>query len=388
MRNLLFTCMLWFSSAGVVSAQSEKDTVNSIRTDAHLQSGNYRDVLTNFFQLAFQDLTGDNKQFQFSSNLFAIKLKTNPTLNLDKYYKHQTFWRNSNVDFDIRLSEKFALKGINLGYRYAIVNKRDVSMAKDFSKKLGVMTANLEALKSQMAIELSAMEDDAEYMTLLKAMNQFMNDSTFTYSKLPEKLKQLMTNYVGKGIEDDFSFRAAAKQAYDNLIDSYKGKLLWTLSGRAITNTKSRFTAGELKTRATAGLLQLSRYSNIEFDIEGGTEFFEDSLSLNKDIRTRMYATGSLNYVIRNANQVPFFEFKIGSSYQEIYRPIYQTKEFTLNGGLRLRVSRDIWVPVSFVYDVENANLFGYISVKSNFDWLTSIFGNLKLNTASLTQTR
>ena len=40
------------------------------------KSGNWKDVLTDFMQLALKDLTGEEKSFQFKTTIFSIKEKS------------------------------------------------------------------------------------------------------------------------------------------------------------------------------------------------------------------------------------------------------------------------------------------------------------------------
>jgi len=129
---ILLLAMTWLNSHGQVDTNSVKKEL--IRSDVNIRSGNTRDVLTNFFQLALNDLTGPDKRFRLSTNLFALRLKTNPKLNIDSFYKRNTFWRNSNLDFDVKLDSNYKFNGAAFGYRYAIVNKRDFTLAKDFER--------------------------------------------------------------------------------------------------------------------------------------------------------------------------------------------------------------------------------------------------------------
>src|ERR1700758_3976836 len=61
-------------------------TVADVLTADSLASGNTKDVLTSFFQLAFNKLTGPNKELDFTSNPFALMLKSDTTLAVDTNY--------------------------------------------------------------------------------------------------------------------------------------------------------------------------------------------------------------------------------------------------------------------------------------------------------------
>ena len=48
-----------------------------------LKSGNYKDILSSFFQFASQNLTGSQKSIAFNGTLFALKAEADPDLLKD-----------------------------------------------------------------------------------------------------------------------------------------------------------------------------------------------------------------------------------------------------------------------------------------------------------------
>ena len=102
---------------------AQKDTaVVAVLTADSLASGNYKDVLTSFFKLSFQDITGPQKEVKFTANLFALMLKSNPDLVVDTNYKRYTAARNFNIDLDAKLDSSSKYNGFSLGLKYAIYN--------------------------------------------------------------------------------------------------------------------------------------------------------------------------------------------------------------------------------------------------------------------------
>jgi len=76
------TCMV----VGFIPASAQNKSATPVLTADSLASGNYKNILTSFFQAATNDLTGPSKGFEFKSNIFAIMLKNNPNLIIDTNY--------------------------------------------------------------------------------------------------------------------------------------------------------------------------------------------------------------------------------------------------------------------------------------------------------------
>ena len=54
-----------------------------------LATGNYKDLLTSFFQLSFNHLIGPKKELNFASNPFGVMARRNPDLLVDtNYYRY------------------------------------------------------------------------------------------------------------------------------------------------------------------------------------------------------------------------------------------------------------------------------------------------------------
>ena len=124
----------------IVMAQKAKLAAKTIPlfTADSLVSGNTKDVLTSFFQLAFDNLTGDNKQMNFTSNPFAVMLKSNPGLNVDNYYSKYNALRKLNIGFGIRLDTSYRFNGFSSGVKYALINQRDHTTSRMFATGLKI----------------------------------------------------------------------------------------------------------------------------------------------------------------------------------------------------------------------------------------------------------
>ena len=124
MRKLYLIIVGIFLSS-ISLSQTQPANKETILKGAQLKSGNSQDILTSFYQLAIQNLVGNQKVFQFSGSLFAIKAKTNPEIwNSLNYTKH-TFSRNFVLTANLALDTSYRPSSSALGFRYALINKRD-----------------------------------------------------------------------------------------------------------------------------------------------------------------------------------------------------------------------------------------------------------------------
>ncbi len=89
------------------SSPSKAANIKTILTADSLASGNWKDVLTSFFQLSFDKLTSNKKELNFQSNPFAILLKSHPEAAIDtNFVKYKTL-RKINFGFGLQLDSSY-----------------------------------------------------------------------------------------------------------------------------------------------------------------------------------------------------------------------------------------------------------------------------------------
>ena len=111
-----------------IVADSAKQAKTLIRTLNDIKSGNWQDVLTNFFQIGLSDLSGTKRSLEFKANLFALKAKADSTLLVDTNYVKQSFARNFQFNFALKLDSQYRFSGLKAGFTLALINKRDSSV--------------------------------------------------------------------------------------------------------------------------------------------------------------------------------------------------------------------------------------------------------------------
>src|SRR5687767_764578 len=105
---------------------------NPILTADSLATGNYKDVLNSFFQLAFDRLASPDKAIKFTGTPFAVMAKLDTALLVDTMYTRYRTLRNINYTFALKLDTSLKFNGFSSGIKYAIINKRDETVSKAF----------------------------------------------------------------------------------------------------------------------------------------------------------------------------------------------------------------------------------------------------------------
>lgn len=375
--------ILQVSGVAQTGVRTKTDSVNEIRSAAHRASGNSKDVLASFFQLAFNDLT-TNREFNLNSNLFAIKLKTNPSLSIDTNFVRQTFARNSNIMISVKLDTNFNFTGAKAGYKYAIVNNRDYAVSKLYNARvLQEAGGHLKALR-QINTEISARFPDSTAIPLVLEINSFFNDTTVTFGTLSPTAQQLVKSYFlsdNMKFDNSWNARRDLNQIVNRIMDEYHKKLLWTVAASFVTNSSARFTDVNMSTEATAGMLEINPRNFIEFTIKADLTFSGDSLTGQQNLKRQVLTSQfGFNWVNRGADKKPFMEFEAAGGFDYIPNVMYpgeQRTKLMFTGTFRIRISNQFWIPVDIKYDPGAGKVFGFLSVRSNFDLLNRLFGRL-----------
>jgi hypothetical protein len=132
-RILLCCALSLVLSTGRAQHTTVKDSLAPLLTADSLASGNYKDIITSFYQLAANNLTGPRKEFRFTTNPYAILLKNNPQLAADPTYQQYRAWRKLNIDVDVRMDSSYHFDGFMVGLTYAVLDKRDITINRLFS---------------------------------------------------------------------------------------------------------------------------------------------------------------------------------------------------------------------------------------------------------------
>lgn len=395
-RILACSALLFFS---VLSAQSQKkEATDAVLTADSLKSGNTKDILTSFFQLAFNNLAGPNKELAFNSNPFAIMLKRNPSLALDKNYKRYKPLRKLNFNFGIRLDSSFNFNGFTSGLRYSLIDQTDATTSKLIAQKLkqdpvglerDVLSAELDKYQQLYIPDITAKQQFLQKVNDLfqdKALNKFdapfqhIVDSIVKDKKLDD-LGAVFSKKAGKSLKE------VDLQYYSDLKASIKKNLLWTFSITDSTyKDKFEFANIALTTELTKGIFEpQAGDNNLELNIKALVNFSNDTLEKGRNLSRKIFSIESgLNWVIRDrSNDRSFFELKFSGSYYRNLANLYQNERrdsLTINGKARIRIWNDIWIPLEVKYDPKTGKFVGLLDIKANFAGIANLIRNAGKN--------
>lgn len=363
----------------------KKKTIPVFTADS-LASGNYKDVLNSFFQLAFNNLTGDNRELRFTSNPYALMMRANPDLAVDTSYLKYNRLRNLNFSVSLKLDEDFGFNGFASGVNYAIINRRDYTVYKEFLDKVEFNNRTFHVFTEELAVRIGAMRttNPALAKKMQEQWTKLTNpDNRFTFDKLdPEVKKQFRLVALINNLMDivniidaneSASVYSKTQQGYKQAKELFKNRLLWTV-GISDTTYRDQFMFSNISiaTQVLKGFSKENSIHGVEFDIRGAWNFVDDTLKLGKDLRRNLVRVeGGVNYVLRSKKtDYSYLEFKASAEYRRLNSGKYANEEqelFTLNGTVRVRVFDDIWIPLEFKYDPKNGNVLGFLSVRANF---------------------
>ncbi len=362
----------------IVKAQQPHE--QTIRNAANLKSGNSQDVLTSFYQLALSDLLGNQKSFDFSTSLLAIKAKTNPNLWKSMQYKQHKLDRNLVLSMQIQLDSGYNFRSSTLGASYAIVNKRDQT----------IFEFSLDREKEWNEIVYKSLNNYAKSLPLgvqdpkYKAASNFFNDEASTIQtsleNLPPDFADSLTNFINqyaffKGIGLR-KFQQHLQNSYDSLANTLANQPLWTVNAKLANAANGKLLTGVvLHTEYLQGLLKNNGSSGLELNVNSNVNFLDNLQTIEQDLKRRVWSSSlGFNWILAsNSNQKSVLEFKGALSHHYVFSGKLsdeKTQSVTGEGNLRIRLTDQLWIPFQIAYDPQTGNTLARISIRSNFDWL------------------
>ncbi|MGG9963675.1 hypothetical protein [Ferruginibacter sp. SUN106] len=359
-----------------------------------LATGNYKDVLSSFFQLAFNNLIGSNKELKFTSNPFAVMAKMNPALMVDtNYYKYRNL-RKLNFSFAGRLDTSYRFNGFTSSVNYAIINKRDITVSRAFLISAYNSNGEFNRLNDSFNQYIATIADADSRKNVRKIYTSvFTDSSTVNFDDLDTAAQHLIIKLAKQSNATHFlnliqlnpstNIRAASQQSFDSLKKLFQNKLLWTV-GIADTTYQDQFMFSNIviSSQLLKGVIDPGRASNVELNIKTNVNFADDTATTGRGLKRSIFTfEPGLNWVLKSKfNQQSLVEFQFSGSYNHILKGMYTNEKkdnLTFNGTIRVRIMNDIWIPLEFKYDPRNGNVLGFINVKANFNALSKTMKSL-----------
>lgn len=391
----LFILLLW--NCSILLAQSKEEELAYVKNVDEIiensKTGNFKDILSSFYQLAVSNLVGEDKSIEFNSTLFALKQKANPELKRDIDFLENTFSRNLEFNFKGNFDDDFKYNGFTGGITYAVVNKRDAKRAKFpiLYPILEELTKNIQTFRDteNLAIirdaSLTEAQKSKKVLSLTEAVEAILNNREVNAEKYPDasayytSMKAIKSDKELKSLTEDADdvekasayLNAKTKELYEQL----NGKLLMTLSVDGTSDKDGKFN------QASGGLVALQGIKGSDFELDlRGKFIYADTMAISNP-RTALKSSLGVNAVIsrrrdpkakglRDAGSKSCFEIKAYVEYNAVYKnrlPDEKADTFFGSADLRLRIADDLWIPFTVKYDIENANVLGFLNLTYNF---------------------
>jgi len=381
MKARIFLVLLTIVAVNAVAQKSERLPL----TADSLATGNYKDVLTSFFQLAFDNLVGKNKEMRFTTNPYAVMARLDTALLKDRYYYQYRHLRDLNFAFAVKLDTSYRFNGFSSAVKYALVNKRDETVSRVFldmvstdkrTQELFAINLDLEAFISGLNPEDQNRIREQKTKFFTGQINFDQLDPAFR-KKIEELAKIKNAEYLLNTIQNDPKFNM--KKTSDDIYEAYKeyfnNRLLWTIGVSDTTyNDQFMFSNIAITSELVKGIDSL-RTADLELNLKTALQYVDDTVKSGRDLQRNIFSfEPGINFVLKTKNTLKsYFEFKLSGSYYHTFSTLYENEKrdrLTINGTLRVRILNDIWVPLEIKYDPDTGNVFGLLNVRVNFSAL------------------
>lgn len=369
------TQLILFLILGIFWSKSQNLKLNDDKSAYILKevnkskTGNWKDVFADFGQLAFKDLTGEKKTFQIKTTLYALKVKADSSLFTDVNYEQAKFTRNFQIEIGANLDNDYKFKGFTYGADWTIINKRDLSVNTLYrSNEQNLYWDYVKILNDAKAKYYFHLEntEDSELEAKMKKIDEAIAAD-------PDKYVIPIDNFPKDFLAflpEDFSKKSTqTEKSILDKIDEIKLQPLLSIGFRNTIQKNSKL-FDEYKfnliylhgLKSTKNMLELDLRS--EFNVK-------DSLGIEQHIKRKEWNSQiGLNIQLLKQKEVSIIEFKPNFEYKRIFsglRDDEKNNQFLANADLRVRVLKNLWIPLILKYDIENGKFFGFLNISFNF---------------------
>jgi len=373
-KSLIIGVIVIFFNILSVNAQTniklKPDDDSFIKSVNASKTGNWNDVFTNFMQLAAKNLAGDNKSFEYKTTIFAIKSKVDSTLLIDKNYVKENFSRNFQINMGLKLDNDYKFKGFSYGFDWALINKRDLSIntlvdgetAKLYEKYFEMLTTCRERYNNDLI-----KNEDPDKGKKIKQIQEAINNNGDEYIIPIDQFPKDFIKYLPPDYQDN---RKYFREVYEQELDAIKRKPLLKIGFNSNFQKNTKF-LDEFDTNLVyLQGLKSKKGSKLEIDFRNQFKA-KDSITTSVIKRKEFSSQLGLNISIWETKEKSIVELKPNFEYKRIVSGIMtdeKNDQFLANADLRIRVLKNLWVPLILKYDIKNNNLFGFLNVSFNFD--------------------
>ncbi len=98
---------------------------------------------------------------------------------------------------------------------------------------------------------------------------------------------------------------------------------------------------------------------------------YADTVLTNKITQVKFKSSAGFNMSLLRDGDKSLLEFKPYLEYNRILRnPLPDEKKdvFLANADIRIKISEQLWLPLTLKYDIEKENFLGFINISLNLD--------------------
>lgn len=323
--------------------------------------------------------------YSLNASIFGLKALVDPKVAVDTNYLQSVngFLRRFELNMKLGVGDNNKITSFSPGIKYAIVNRRDatdgslrnttstlisavnraiVNTVSRYSKK---SDPGFRALQAKLGKEKVTVEDfDEEFQTLFaeewqSQIDKLRNDPIFPF--LQNKLDSIDISNFNDYIEKEWEYEKTRVGR----------RALLTLE--AVPKFESGFEDLSLELKFLKGL-NVEKVKKTETNLEIVTSFqaTNDSIIAENSISERSIwnTEASLAKVlIKDSKGDSRLEFKSGIGYQSILKGVREDEKadvFSFNVVLTARLSKNLYFPLEFKYDPEDANVLSKFSLTWN----------------------
>lgn len=359
----------------IMQPVSAQDTIaNRIETANNLKSGNWQDLMSSFFQLAATDLTGPNRSLKFQSTLFALRSKTNPSLLVDTNYIHQTFSRNFQFNFALGLDSNFNLNGFSGGFTWAVVNKRDSTLASFVGTDIDIAWSHYTDIFTRLLQNYndSVLRDPVSGKVLpgKEALADSISNVLVNGKDRAGLPVQFLQYLKARGY--DHTAYDLVQTAFQQALVDMRTKPLLTFSANSAFGKSAKFDSVRLDLAYLQGLTKTGRPLELDLRASGS---LKDSAVDHDHYRGRYTFTGGMNYALiashntKTNTWTPLVEIKPYAEYDGIFTALLPNEKrnvFYASMDIRVRITDALWLPITLKYDVNQKNFLGFLNLSLN----------------------
>jgi hypothetical protein len=366
--------------AEAILKESDQQAKTLVRTLNDIKTGNWQDVLTSFFQVAVNDLTGKDRTVGFKANLFALKAKADSTLLVDTNFIKHRIDRNFQFEFSLKLDSKYHFNAFKAGFNWAIINKRDSSLLSligtkaDEAFQVGSLALSVGLVKFEATLidtnrHFKSEKDSLLYLKTSNIIDSLMALGPKYFIKSSVFPKEFVAVTDFETIQKNY---AIVDSVFNAELAKMRQAPLLTLSANGLFDRDPGFIKeGTAELVFLQGLTKKGR--TLELDVRASASLV-DTLVNNIQNRIVFDAKGGCNWAMITSpkdRKKTIVEFKPHFEYRRVARGVYANEEatqFSANAELRVRITDNLWFPLTLKYDIENSNFLGFLNVSLNMN--------------------